>query len=210
MNTPHMIKRTHKQQEHWERLSTNLSSSGFSVSRQHVHDSALSCSIWSQQTQNLPWEQAIFFINICSVSLKSLLPVHQIRGRPLRTQNEMFLAATFLLLLSEKPSLLPLYCFLRLLTTTTGFCKGFNGQKVIGQLSHLRLLRLQKVGLYLLTALTSQRLLHSSFLHLNILILTHVLLWISRSFALRLGGNPGEQRDQRSSSFLVTGVGLVC
>ncbi len=210
MNTPHMSKRTHKQQEHWERLSTNLSSSGFSVSRQHVHDSALSCSIWSQQTQNLPWEQAIFFINICLVSLKSLLTVHQIRGRPLRTQNEMFLVATFLLLLSEKPSLLPLYCFLRLLTTTTGFCKSFNGQKVIGQLNYLRLLRLQKVGLYLLTALTSQRLLHSSFLHLNILILTHVLLWISRSFALRLGGNPGEQRDQRSSSFLVTRVGLVC
>ncbi len=73
-----------------------------------------------------PENRPFFFINICLVSLKSLLTVHQIRGRPLRTQNEMFLAATFLLLLSEKPSLLPLYCFLRLLTTTTGFCKSFN------------------------------------------------------------------------------------
>lgn len=40
---------------------------------------------------------------------------------PLRTQKEMFFVATFLVLFREKPSRLPLCCFLRLLTTITGF-----------------------------------------------------------------------------------------
>lgn len=43
---------------------------------------------------------------------------------------------------------------------------------------------------YLLTGTTAECLLHTSPLHLNILILIHTFLWVSLNFDLRLGRDP--------------------
>lgn len=120
-----------------------LSCSGVGVTWQHVHDGGLSCSVWAQKSKNLTWRNnSVVFPKMKTMTelLTIVTGFHvkfsvqtydetQSNGTkkppqknvPLRTQKEMFFVATFLALLREKHSLLPLYCFLRLLTTTTGF-----------------------------------------------------------------------------------------
>lgn len=123
-----------------QRLVVYLTSRGVSVAWQHVHDRALSWSVGAQQAKNFPWrkQQVIspgnaarrwpsspFSTQLVLLSVAESVAAQKTTKRPvpLRTQNEMFFVATLVFWVKEKPSFLPLYCFLRLLTTTTGFWK---------------------------------------------------------------------------------------